>query len=167
MVLDALIDATGKLSDVRTVKGDEPFLETVLNAVHTWSFEPARMDGKAVEGRIGIVFQFPQSFLPHVTPGKRSYQEPLADSPDRGALPVFTIEPQYPVNSIAQDSVALYESVDAQGHVTSSSVLRDVESLTAPTEAATQQWQFVPGKQGGAKTDSAVVVVVTFRRPTL
>lgn len=165
VVLDALIDSSGKLSDVRVVTGDSPFLDTVLSAVHTWSFLPARMDGRAVEARIGIVFQFPQSFLPQVTSRERKYEEPLADSADRGALPVVTVEPDYPTNSFTEGSVVLSELVDSQGHIISSSILCDVESLTAPTVAALHRWQFVPGKQAGARTDSAVVVVVTFRRP--
>jgi outer membrane biosynthesis protein TonB len=167
VVLDALIDSSGKLADVRVVTGDPPFLDTVLSAVHTWSFLPARMDGRAVEARIGIVFQFPQSFLPRVTSRERKYEESLANSADRAALPVVTVEPDYPTTSIAAGSVILYDLVDSQGQITSTSILRNVESLTAPAVAASHQWQFAPGKQAGAKTDSAVVVVVTVRRPTL
>lgn len=165
VVLDALIDSNGKLEDVTVVHGDAPFLDTVLGAVHTWSFTPARMDGRAVEGRVGIVFQFPQSFLPNLTSNQHKYDEPLADSADRAALPVLTLEPDYPINSIAEGSVALYELVDADGEVTSTSVLSDIESLGASTRAALTKWQFVPGKQGGTKIGSADVIVVTFRRP--
>jgi hypothetical protein len=168
--LDALVDADGKLADVRVINGDEPFLDVVLEAVHTWSFTPARVDGRAVEARIGIAFQFPQSFLPGITPRARVYKEALADAGERGALPIATIEPDYPINSIAEGSVILYATVDAQGQVGGTSggtsVVRDVPSLTVPTEAAVHQWKFAAGKQAGTKTDSAVVVVVTFRRPT-
>jgi len=125
------------------------------------------MEGRAVESRIGIVFQFPTSFLYHMTSPEHRYEEPLASSKDRGALPVLTVEPDYPVNSIAEGSVVLYELIDARGRVASTSVLGGVESLTEPTEAAVSKWQFVPGKRGGAETDAAVVVVVTFRRPAL
>jgi hypothetical protein len=166
VLLDALIDATGKLTDLRLVSGDPPFVEPVLSAVRTWTFDPARLDGHAVEGRIGIVFQFPQSFLPPMTSKEREHKEPLADSDDRGALPVVTVEPDYPTSSIAEGSVALYDIADSDGHITSTSILRSVESLTNPTMAAVQQWQFVPGKQAGTATGSAVVVVVTFRRRT-
>jgi TonB family protein len=167
VVLDALIDSSGKLADIRVVTGDAPFLDAVLSAVHTWSFSPAEMDGRAVDARIGIVFQFPQSFLPKVTSRERKYEEPLANSADRGALPVVTLEPDYPTTSIAEGSVVLYESIDPQGQITSTSILHNLESLTAPTIDATHKWQFVPGKQAGAKSDSAVMVVVTYRRPTL
>ena len=166
VLLDALVDANGNLSDVRVVNGDSPFLDVALDAVHTWTFAPARVDGRAVDARIGIVFQFPQSFLPAVVARQRSYKEPLADAGERGALPVFTSEPDYPVNSIAEGSVILYGVVDPEGQLVSTSVVRDIPSLTATTQTAVQQWKFAPGKQAGAQAESAVIIVDTFRRPT-
>jgi outer membrane biosynthesis protein TonB len=165
VVLDALIDSGGRLKDLKVVHGAAPFLEPVLGAVHTWTFSPAQMNGQGVEARIGIVFQFPQSFMPKLEAREHKYDEPSEDSGGHGALPVTTVEPNYPPNTTAEGSVALYNVVDSQGQVTSTRVLRDVEALTAATIAASQQWHFVPGKQAGANTDSAVILVVTFRRP--
>ncbi len=165
VVLDARIDAAGKLVELNVVRGAAPFVEPVLSAVRTWIFSPAQRDGRAVEARIGIVFQFPQSFMPKLTAGEHTYDEPSEDSAGHGALPVVTVEPNYPPNTTAEGSVVLYDVVDAQGQVTSTRVLRDLEPLTAATIAAAQQWHFVPGKQDRANTDSAVILVVTFRRP--
>ena len=167
VMLDGLVDSNGKVTDLRIVKGESPFVEAVLGAVRTWTFSPARLDGRVVESRIGIVFQFPTSFLFHLASGEHNYDEPLANTKDRGPLPVLTVEPDYPVNSIAEGSVELYELVDSQGQVSSTSILSGVESLTASTKAAVKKWQFVPGKQAGAEADSAAIVVVTFRRPAL
>jgi hypothetical protein len=139
----------------------------VMSALRTWTFSPAQLDGHAVDSRIGLVFQFPQSFLTHVTPSTRKFDEPMAGSPERGALPVYTVEPSYPVNSTGEGSVVLFESIDQRGQIASTTTMRDVPSLTEPTAAAIHDWKFVPGKQDGMKADSAVVVVVTFRRPTL
>jgi hypothetical protein len=165
VVLDALIDSGGKLAELNVVHGATPFLEPVLSAVRTWTFSPAQMGGGAVEARIGIVFQFPQSFMPKLIAREHKYDEPSEDSAGHGALPVTTVEPNYPPNTTTEGSVALYDVVDPQGQVTSTRVLRDVEPLTAATIAASQQWHFAPGKQAGANTDSAVILVVTFRRP--
>jgi len=165
VVLDALIDSGGRLAELNVVHGGAPFLEPVLSAVHTWTFSPAQMDRRAVEARIGIVFQFPQSFLPKLVAREHKYDEPLEDSGEHGALPVTTVEPNYPFNTTAEGSVALYDVVDSQGQVTSTRVLRDIEPLTDATIVASQLWHFVPGKQAGANTDSAAILVVTFRRP--
>ena len=167
VLLDALIDSSGKPTEIRVVAGDAPFLEPALSAVRTWTFTPALLDGHAVEARIGIVFQFPQSFLPSLGSKERKHNEPAEESNDRSALPVFTVEPDYPPNSNAQGSVALFNLVDSEGHITSISSLLDVEPLTAPTAAALRRWQFAPAKHAGAATESAVIVVETFRRPTI
>ena len=167
VLLDALIDSSGKLADIKVVAGDGPFLEPALSAVRTWTFTPAHLDGRPVDARLGIVFQFPQSFVRALTSGERKHGEPLAEANDRAALPVFTTEPTYPTSSQAQGSVALYNLLDSEGHITSTSTLLDVGSLTAPSAAALRQWQFAPGKRAGEAAESAVVVVETFRRPTL
>jgi hypothetical protein len=90
----------------------------------------------------------------------------LADSDEHSALPVYTIEPDYPVNTVTQGSVVLYNLLDSEGHITSTSTLVDVQPLTAPTVAALRRWQFAPAVHGGAASDSVVIVVETFRRPT-
>ena len=165
VVLDALIDTDGRIAELNVVHGTAPFLEPVLDAVRTWTFSPAQIDDQVVEGRMGIVVQFPQSFLPKLTVREHKYDPPSEDSIDHAALPISTIEPDYPLKTVAEPSVVLYNLINQQGELTSTQVLRDVEPFTSATLAAIQKWQFVPGKEAGAKTDSAMVVVVTFRHP--
>jgi TonB family protein len=162
-VLDALIDTRGRIVDATVVRGASPFLEKVFSTVRTWSFFPARMDGRAVSARIGITFQFSQSFEPARTTPVHKYDEPLAGSADRGALAVATVEPQYPASVEADGNVILSGLVGAQGQITSVQVLRDSESLGSAAVAAVRQWRFVPGKHGGADTDSIAIVVMAFR----
>jgi TonB family protein len=163
VVLDALIDTRGRVVDATVVRGAPPFLEKVLSTVRTWSFFPARMDGRAVSARIGITFQFSESFEPaRTTPGHK-YDEPLAGSADRGALPVVTVEPQYPATITTDGSAILCGLVGAQGQLTSIQVLRDSESLGSAAVAGVRQWRFVPGKHSGADTDSLTIVVMMFR----
>ena len=167
VVLDARIGTAGELADLRVVQGQPPFLQPVVDAVRTWSFSPARLDGRDVEGRLTIVFQFPQSFLPPLTKQDRQYQQPSANAGDHSALPVATLEPNYPPTSIAEGTVILYDVVNKDGEVVSTDVLRDLPSLTEPTIAAAQQWHFEPAEQSGRESVSAAVIVVTFRRPAL
>jgi outer membrane biosynthesis protein TonB len=51
----------------------------------------------------------------------------------------------------------------AQGQLTSVQILRDSESLASAAVAAVRQWRFVPGKHGGAETDSPAIMVMVFR----
>lgn len=166
VTLDAEVSTDGKLGDIRVVAGAAPFLDVALGAARTWSFNPARLDGQAVASRIGIVFQFAQSFLPRVTPNLDRPTGPLPNAANSAALPVTTIQPSYPPNSLAEGSVILYGLVDAQGQITSLSALHSVPSLTTPAENAVRQWQFASGLRDGTPAESAVIVVTTFRRVT-
>jgi outer membrane biosynthesis protein TonB len=164
VLLDALVNTSGKLTDIKVVKGDSPFREKSLSALRTWTFLPARADGHAVESRIGITFQFPQTYLPASARHNHDYKELLANSADRGALPLFTVEPDSLANSSADGSVILFDLIDREGQVTSTQELYGSDSLTAAAEAAARQWRFAPGKNTGKETHSATVVVVMFRR---
>lgn len=167
ILLDAKVSARGRVTDVKVVQGQSPFLEEVLGAVQTWTFLPARQDGREVEAKVGIVFQFAQPYLPKLMARVHEYKETGTDSKDRGALPIFTLEPEYPSNSVGEGSVVLNEIVDKEGRATSIHVVRDLASLTAPTVQAVQQWKFAPGRRGGEPAESQVIVIVTFRRPAV
>jgi TonB family protein len=169
VVLDVLIDAKGRVTEVKLVRGQSPFLEKAFSTVRTWTFFPALADGHAVPSRIGIAFQFSQSSLAVQSKAsqpdsKPRFEEPLPNAADRGALPIDTLEPEYAGARDVEGSVILYDLVSLQGDVTSVQVLRGLEPLTAATVAAARQWHFVPGKRTGVATDSAAVVVFTFRR---
>ena len=168
VVLDAQIDAGGKIGDLTVISGNNPFVGPVLDAVRTWTFSPARLGETAVASRIAIVFQFPQSFFPKLpAPARdRSYESITDRSAAHGPLPAYTDEPDYPANTVAEDSVALYGEIDSQGALVSTRVLRDVEPLTDASLAAFRRWRFASPKQAGPDgADSAVIAVFTFRHP--
>ena len=163
-MLDALVESSGRLGDIRVLDGEDLFVQKALAAVKTWTFLPARSVEKVVETRIGIVFQFPGSMASVRAPQEHRYEERLTDVPERGALPILAPEPDSAQTRGAEGSVILCEQVNSQGQVTWVEVVRGQDPLTAATVAATRQWHFVPARRGGADSASEVVVVVTFRR---
>jgi len=163
VVIDALIDARGRVAETKVVRGEAPFLEKALASVRTWSFAPAREDGTPVEARIGIIFQFSQSYEPPRIPKAHKYDEPLTAAGERGALPVVTIEPQGPAPNAQDGSVILEAPIARDGQIGSVQVLRDTDSLAAGATAAIQQWSFAAAKRGGLATDSPAIIVVAFR----
>jgi len=163
VVLDALIDDRGRLADTRVVSGAAPFLENVMATVRTWNFIPARLDGQAVAARIGITFEFSQSYEPLRARSSNEYEEPMRDAADRGALPVLTVAPQFPAASTTDASVILYGAVGPQGQLASVQVLRDSDPLTPAALAAVHQWHFVPGRRAGKAAGSAAIVVFVYR----
>jgi periplasmic protein TonB len=45
VILRIRISAAGRVSDVKVVKGDEPFASAAVDAVKTWRYQPALLDG--------------------------------------------------------------------------------------------------------------------------
>jgi trypsin-like peptidase/TonB-like protein len=164
VVLDALIDSRGRVAETKVICGPSPFLEKVLSTVRTWSFFPARLGGLAVAARVGITFQFSQSYEPSRATPAQSYDGSLAGSIDRGPMPVLTVEPQYAATSVGDGSVILYDRVDQKGQIVSVQVVSDSESLGPAALTAENQWRFVPGRRAGMDVDSAAIVVMAFRR---
>jgi TonB family protein len=171
VVLDALVDRNGTVSDVKVVDGDQPFLRKALDSVHTWTFFPARSGGQSAEERIAIVFQFPQPYVPPRSPTVHHYDEDSSSVTGIGVtedgvdLPVTTVEPEYPAGSDAGGSVILYESIDKDGRVASVETVSGVEPLTTSVVGAAEEWRFAPASKLGAGEDSAAIIVVTFRHP--
>ncbi|HXZ13054.1 MAG TPA: energy transducer TonB [Candidatus Sulfotelmatobacter sp.] len=163
VALDALIDTRGRVAETKVVRGEAPFLEKALASVRTWSFAPARQDGTPVAARVGIIFQFSQSYEPPRPPKPHKYEEPMPAAADRGALPVVTIEPQGPAPNVEDASVILKAGIGRDGQVGSVEVLRDTELLAAPATAAVERWTFVPAKRGGTATESPAIIVIAFR----
>lgn len=166
VVLEAEVDAAGKLGTVKVVQGDEPFLDKAKDALQTWAFRPARLDEREVDSRAAVIFEFAQPFLPSPRQRAHTYPEP-PNVEDGAAVPVYTIEPEYPVNGVAEGSVVILGIVDGEGRLTATRVIRDIEPLTGATLAAMRQWRFVPGRRAGENVESAVIVVAAFRRPAL
>jgi len=167
VVLDALIDSQGRVSETKTVRGASPFLENVLAAVRTWSFSPAQLESRPTASRIGIIFQFAQSHDPLRAPPPEPYaqrdDEPLPAAAERGALPVVTLEPRFPPTVDRDGNAILSGLVGPQGRLASVEVLQDSESLAPAAKAAVEKWRFVPGRRAGTDSDSVAIVVVVFR----
>jgi TonB family protein len=163
VVLDALVDSQGRIAEVKLVRGASPFLEKAFSTVRTWSFFPARLDGQPVAARVGITFQFSQSLESSRAAMEHEYDEPLATSAERGALPVATSEPHFPAPSAADGRAILYGIVGQDGQLISARSLGDTEPFTSAAIAALHQWRFVPGKREGAAVDSATIAVMVFR----
>ena len=167
VVLDALIDARGRVAETQTIRGASPFLENALVALRTWSFLPARLEGQPVASRAAIVFQFVQSYEPPRAPSAEPPLEPndarLPAGPDRGPLPVAPFEPRFPAGATRDGSAILSGIVTPQGQLASLEVLQDSESLAPAAVAAVQKWRFIPARRAGTDSDSLAIVVFVFR----
>ena len=58
MVVDALIDAAGKVNTVRVISGPVLLQQSAIETVRQWKYEPARLDGQAAAMHLTVTVKF-------------------------------------------------------------------------------------------------------------
>lgn len=58
VVVDALIDASGKVSTVKVISGPVLLQQAAIETVRQWKYEPARLDGQAVAMHLSVTVKF-------------------------------------------------------------------------------------------------------------
>jgi protein TonB len=48
VVLKVIIRTDGRVADVQVMRGEEPFVSAAVQAVKTWTYQPARFNGRAI-----------------------------------------------------------------------------------------------------------------------
>jgi protein TonB len=56
--IDALIDATGKVTTMKVVSGPTLLHQAAMDALHQWKYQPATLDGKTVPMHLTVTIQF-------------------------------------------------------------------------------------------------------------
>lgn len=58
VVLEASLDETGKITDVRVVRGIPSLTEVAEQSLRQWTFQPAKWNGKPVPSKVPVAFSF-------------------------------------------------------------------------------------------------------------
>ena len=92
-----------------------------------------------------------------------------AQTPEEETSPTFApihvkkaVEPQYPVNSIANGVVVLKVVVTAAGAIYRVDVVHGIASLTEEAERTVRRWEFQPARRDGKRVESSTLVAFAF-----
>jgi len=58
VVIDALVDATGKVTDIRVISGLPRLTQVAMDALRTWKYEPARLNGQPIAMHMKVTINF-------------------------------------------------------------------------------------------------------------
>jgi TonB family protein len=58
VVIDAVVDETGRVTDMKVISGSPLLTRAATDALHTWKYEPARLDGRPVMTQVKVSFNF-------------------------------------------------------------------------------------------------------------
>jgi len=58
VILDALIDATGNVTELKAISGPAMLRQAAMDAVKHWKYEPARLNGRPVALHLAVTVKF-------------------------------------------------------------------------------------------------------------
>jgi general secretion pathway protein A len=58
VVIDAVVDETGRVTDMKVITGSPLLTRAATDALHTWKYEPARLHGRPVVTHVQVGFNF-------------------------------------------------------------------------------------------------------------
>lgn len=158
------VSSEGKLTDWLVVGYTlEPFADSAVRALKQWKFQPARLDGEAVNATSELTFIFRVRGTMVVSQNisenleartlqllgtSLRYKPRTLKELDRIPTPIVVVKPQYPKELARQGvrgKVTVDFYIDEKGDVRMPSASHDDDSrLSALAIAALQQWKFEP-----------------------
>jgi protein TonB len=57
-IIDAIVDATGKVIEMRVISGFPPLTEVAMDALRTWKYEPGRLNGQPIAMHMKVTINF-------------------------------------------------------------------------------------------------------------
>ena len=57
-MIDALVDATGKVTDMMVISGSPSLTQAAMDALRTWKYEPARLNGQPIAMHMQVSINF-------------------------------------------------------------------------------------------------------------
>jgi TonB family protein len=180
------VDPSGKLTDTLAIFYTHPaYAKAALDAIHTWTFEPARLNGQPVGVTKKIDFNFERHGFIVMSLDLSDYDERVVerDRPvpseyraygpaelDKQPSPVHVVSPHYPSQLAASGVsgvVTVTYYIDEQGHVRVPTVPSEADpALTDLAVDALAQWQYEPPTRGGKAVLARVSQQFRFNPPS-
>jgi len=155
------VDAEGHLVDLLVVSyTNAAFVSPVVRAVKNWTYEPAKVRGRARASRVDLSFVFKSdlnvtvmnsdvNFIHELFAEQNEFQPSLLKDLDHIPTPIHVVSPSITDGELAPGeervvSVEFY--IDQEGKVRVPAVSRDQadDRLAAAAVAAVEQWRFEP-----------------------
>ena len=170
VVLEATIGETGTVEEVWPIREIPSLTEVALQAVKSWHFKPASLDGKSVRSRTAVAVTFNPAAAPAANVPLPAISGPPRSSPAASLEPepvevMAAMFPQYPANSVTTGTVVLRVNIDKRGIVEGATAIRRIPSLTAVCLRVVKEWKFKPAKFQGTPWPSSVALAFVLRPP--
>ncbi len=167
VTLDVSLDASAAVQNVTVVRDVPPLTSAAQDAVKSWQYTPAMVDGQGVAGlvRVNVAFN-PYNPSGVGLPGESL--QPAAGGGGGAFQPAGLTKANYamyPPNTVSAGTVVLQVHVGHDGKVHGAIVVRGKGALSGAATAAAKTWVFTPAMYQGKAVASDVVVAFVFAAP--
>lgn len=163
VLLDVDVDQRGMVRGMSTIRDLEPFGDVFRSAVRSWSFEPAREGGQAVDHPILVGMLVRPAMV--MFPAPPAPPPPPSNRPKGIPYPTEIGIPPYPPNRIGVAAVLVEMDIDDRGTVTNARVKGDTTGFDSAALDAARRWVFKPARYNHRGVASRAYVLFIFRQP--
>jgi len=162
--LSALIGKDGRVQGLKVVRGHPLLVQSAVEAVRNWVYQPVLVNGEPVEARTTVTLTFaPQSSEDSQTPARIQ-----AGSVLEGPALVYRLEPEYPQAAKqmhAQGTVVLSALIGKDGRVQDLQVVSGHPLLCQAAKAAVWKWRYRPTLINGEPVEVKTTIDINFTLP--
>jgi TonB family protein len=135
VILELIIDTSGKVASATVTRSVPPFDEAALLAARQWEYEITRVDGKPVPVRLSVPITFTMP-VPRV-----SKQEGIPEL-------VQGVNPVVPADADQPGKVVAELTLDPSGQITEIQFMTEESVFEKALMDALRTWRFAPGSGG-------------------
>jgi len=166
VTLEVSVGAGGGAEKVQTVTDTPPLTDAATNALKSWKYSPATLDGVPVAGVVDVNVVF-NPFNPGgagIANGTATPSEGLEWSKGdfRPAQVKSATFAAFPANTLTSGTVVLIVRVGSDGKLLGARVAKGVGVLSAAATTAVRGWTFAPATYKGVAVESYLPVAFVF-----
>jgi TonB family protein len=169
VVLEVTVNEKGLVEGVLPIREIPSLTGAAVKTVRNWEFQPALLNGKPTRSRTVVAVTFnPDASLAHnVALPPLSAAQPSSPivEPEPVKVAVATF-PQYPISTVTTGTVVIRATVDSEGRVENTEMIRGVAPLAASCiNAVKNEWKFEPAEFRGKPIPSSIALAFVLRLP--
>jgi TonB family protein len=172
VVLDVSLDERGEVIGTEAIRDPGAIVPAAVTSVQTWKVKPAILGTSAIPSEMTAVFVYrprpngPAEALPPKD-FKPVLAHPHADQ-TKDYVPAGVVSftyPDYPANTVAWGSVIVQVTVNSEGRIESTEVLRGTAPFTELAVDALRNWRFQAATLHGKPISSQLPIAFIFQTP--
>jgi TonB family protein len=171
VVLDVSLDKRGEVIGTEAIRDPGSMVPAAITSVQTWKVRPGTLGNSAIPSEMTAAFVYrPRPNGPAAALPPRDFKPVLPHPHTEGIdfVPAGIVSfayPDYPANSVAWGSVIVQVTVNSEGRMENTEVLRGMAPFTDFAVDALRNWHFQAATLNSKPVSSQLPIAFIFQTP--